>query len=74
MVGERSPCRSLRGNPICKDAEVRRSLVCLWKSKEASVAGGGQVVERESGEEAEVRLCKALVRTLDVALRVMGSQ
>ena len=48
--------------------------MCLWKSKEASVAGGDKVMEREAGEEAEVRLCEALVRTLDVVLRVMGSQ
>jgi len=48
--------------------------VCLWKSKEASVAGGDKIMEREAGEEAEVRLCEALVRTLDVVLRVMGSQ
>jgi hypothetical protein len=46
----------------------------LWKSKEASVAGGDKIMEREAGEEAEVRLCEALVRTLDVVLRVMGSQ
>jgi len=46
--------------------------VCLWKSKEASVAGGDKIMEREAGEEAEVRLCEALVRTLDVVL--MGSQ
>ena len=48
--------------------------MCLWKSKEASVAGGDKIMEREAGEEAEVRLCEALVRTLDVVLRVMGSQ
>ena len=38
--------------------------MCLWKSKEASVAGGDKIMEREAGEEAEVRLCEALVRTL----------
>ena len=30
--------------------------MCLWKSKEASVAGGDKIMEREAGEEAEVRL------------------
>ena len=48
--------------------------MCLWKSKEASVAGGDKIMDREAGEEAEVRVCEALVRTLDVVLRVMGSQ
>ena len=28
----------------------------------------------KAGREAEVRLCEALVRTLDAVLRVMGSQ
>lgn len=40
LVGERRQADVLdRGNDKYKVTQVRRSVVCLWKSKEASVAG-----------------------------------